>query len=125
MEASISFWRAMRCSHHSACSFFACSGHLSSGLAGDFPFFPLLLERRVELLAQRFQRRLELLPDDVDLGVVGDGLERDVRHALIDEALADVAVGRSLDGTECVTSASFELAVLADRRAGSKGSGRP
>jgi hypothetical protein len=38
---------------------------------------------------------LELLPDHIDLGVVGDGLERDVRHALIDEAVADVAVGRA------------------------------
>ena len=44
--------------------------------------------------AQRLQLRLPLLPDDVDLGVVGDGLERDVRHALVDEAVADVAVHR-------------------------------
>ena len=36
------------------------------------------------------------LPDDVDLGVVGDGLERDVRRALVDEALADVAVRRRI-----------------------------
>ena len=27
----------------------------------------------------------------LDVRVVGDGLERDVRHALVDEALADVA----------------------------------
>ena len=32
-------------------------------------------------------------PDHVDLGVVGDGFQRDVRHALVDEALADVVVG--------------------------------
>ena len=51
-----------------------------------------LLERSVQLLAQRLQLRLPLLPDDIDLGVVGDGLERDVRHALVDEAVADVAV---------------------------------
>ena len=35
-------------------------------------------------------RCLELLPDDVDLGVVGDVAEHDVWHALVDEALADV-----------------------------------
>ena len=43
------------------------------------------------MFAQGFQLLLELVPDDVDLGVVGDGLQRDVRHALIDKALADVA----------------------------------
>ena len=51
---------------------------------------PGLLERGVQLLAQRLQLRLPLFPDDIDLRVVGDGLERDVRHALIDEAVADV-----------------------------------
>ena len=49
-----------------------------------------LLERGVQLLAQRLQLRLPLVPDDIDLRVVGDGLEGDVRHALIDEAVADV-----------------------------------
>ena len=83
------------------------------GLARDFPFFPLLLEGRVELLAQRFERALELLPDHVDLGVVGDGLERDVRHALIDEALADVAVGGSLRWNRLCDFGFFLLAVLA------------
>ena len=36
--------------------------------------------------------RLPLLPDDIDLRIVGDGFERDVRHALIDKTLADVAM---------------------------------
>ena len=42
--------------------------------------------------------RLPLLPDVVDLGVVGDRLQRDVRHALVDEALADIVVGRRVGG---------------------------
>jgi hypothetical protein len=36
---------------------------------------------------------LRLFPDHVDLGIVGDGFQGDVRGALVDEALADVAVG--------------------------------
>ena len=35
---------------------------------------------------------MPFVPDDVDLGVVGDGFEGDVRHALIDETVADVAL---------------------------------
>ena len=35
-----------------------------------------------------------LLPDYVDLGVVGDGTEGYVGDALVDEALPEVAVGR-------------------------------
>ena len=31
-----------------------------------------------------------MLPDDIDLGIVGDGLERDVRHSLISKAVSDV-----------------------------------
>jgi hypothetical protein len=46
----------------------------------------------VELLADGLQGLLEALPDDVDLGVVGDGLERNVGDALVDEALANVVV---------------------------------
>ena len=34
-----------------------------------------------------------LLPDHVDPGVVGDGLQGDVGYPLVDEAVADVAVG--------------------------------
>ena len=71
-----------------------CLRPLVVRLARNFPFLPVLLERGVQLLAQRLQLRLPLVPDDIDLGVVGDGLERDVRHALIDEAMADVAVHR-------------------------------
>ena len=65
---------------------------LGLGLAWNLPLLPGLLERGVQRLAQWFQLRLPLLPDDIDLRVVGDGLQGDVRNALIDEAVADVAV---------------------------------
>ena len=49
---------------------------------------------------QRLQRRdhsgLLLLPDDVDLAVVGDALQGDVGHPFVDEALTDAAVGWAL-----------------------------
>jgi len=41
---------------------------------------------------------LEMLVDNVYLVVIGDGLERDVRHALVDEALFDVASPRRRRG---------------------------
>ena len=50
-------------------------------------------QRRVQLFPQRLQLLLEVLPDGVDLCVVGDVTELDVWHPLIDEALADVAMG--------------------------------
>ncbi len=60
-----------------------------------FPVILFILSNRLRKLgAQRVQRGLPLLPDHVDLGVVGDGLQRDVRHALVDEALPDVATDR-------------------------------
>ena len=71
------------------------SGHLVIRLAGDFPFLPLLVRAPAfSCFAQRFQSLPGTFPDHVDLGVVGDGLERDVRHTLIDKALADVAMRR-------------------------------
>ena len=63
-------------------------------LARDFPFLPSLAEGGVEPGAERLQGLLPALPDHVDLGVVGDGFEGDVRHALVDEALADVTACR-------------------------------
>ena len=62
-------------------------------LPRNFPFFPGLAQESVELAAQPVQVGLPALVDDVDFGVVGDGLEGDVGHALVDEALADVAAG--------------------------------
>ena len=53
-------------------------------------------ERGVERGTGGIERGLPLLVDQVDLGVVGDGFQRDVRHAFQHEALADVAVERSV-----------------------------
>ena len=88
---------AARCaaSHQSACSFFAVVGPALRRPRAGSPIPPTsCLSAALSCCAQRLKRRLALLPDHVDLGVVGDGLERDVRHALVDEALADVAVRR-------------------------------
>ena len=92
MEASISFWRAMRCCHQFSCSVFTSGGQASSTSRGDLPFFPTRAKGGVDPLAQRLQRLLEVLPDDVDFGVVGDAAKSDVRYALIDKALADVTI---------------------------------
>ena len=68
--------------------------HLGVGVAGD---------GGVDLLARHAL---------VDVGVVGDRLERDVRHALVDEALADVAAGRVASVAALpVSSASFSIAL--------------
>ena len=48
-----------------------------ASLARDFPFFPFLAERGVEFAAQRFELRLKLIPNHVDLGVIGDRPESD------------------------------------------------
>ena len=72
----------------------AAAGHVGDGLTRDFPVLEFLAERGVQLRAQRFKLRLPLLIDDVDLGVVGDRLQRHVRRALVDEALADVLMRR-------------------------------
>ena len=81
--------------------------------AGDFPLFPLLLEGGVQLLPQRLKDRLELLPDHIDFGIVGDRLERDVRDALINEALADVFVRGSLRRNRVGDLSFFLLTILA------------
>ena len=81
------------------------------GLARDLPFLPRLAERLVETLAQRLERRLSGFPDRVDLLVVGDRLQCDVRRAIVDEALADVAVrwrvGLHLAGCFLFSCAAF------------------
>ena len=81
------------------------------GLARDLPFLPVFLHCLVELLAQRFQLLLMPLPDHVDLGVVGDRLKRDVRHALVNEALPDIAVRREF-GRRLAGDFGFLLASL-------------
>ena len=92
----MAFWRAMRASHHSACAAVASAGPALACLARDFPLLPLLAEGGVEPGAEGLQGLLPRLPDHVDLGIVGDGFQGDVRHALVDEALADVPAGRCL-----------------------------
>ena len=61
-------------------------------LARNLPIRPLLFKFLVEGLAQRFHLRLPLLVDDVDLSVIGDSLQRDMGHPLVDEAQPDGAV---------------------------------
>ena len=53
-------------------------------------------EGGVEACAQRFGDRLPMLPDVVDARIVGDRLQGDVRHPLVDKAVTDVAAGRRL-----------------------------
>src|SRR5271157_547164 len=64
------------------------------GFAGDLPFLPTLAERGVQLGTQRLKLCLECLPNDVDLGIVSDRLKRNMRRALVDETLADIALCR-------------------------------
>src|SRR5690606_33194859 len=68
------------------------------GIAGDFPLLPPLAECLVERLPEGLKGLLPPLPDDINLGVVRDGLEGDVWHTLIDEALPDVPPGGLLGG---------------------------
>ena len=98
MQASISFCRAMRASHHLACGSLAEAGAPAGSSRGICHSSQVLAERGVERGAQRLEHRLPLLPDVVDQRIVGDRLQRDVRHALIDEALADVVVDRRVGG---------------------------
>ena len=113
IEASISFWRAMRSSHHSGvhASFGGGVARAISGCRASrgFPILSHFLPSAAlfNACAQRFELRLELLPDHVDLGIVGDGFERDVRRALVDEALADVAVRRLRLGRELAGDLRF------------------
>jgi hypothetical protein len=68
------------------------------GLARDLPFFPGLLHSFVQLLAQRLERPLPALPDHVDLRVVGDGLQRNVRGVFVDKTVPNVIGKRSVRG---------------------------
>ena len=86
----------------------------------------VLLERGVQLGSRSGSSfACHCVPDDVDLGVVGDGFERDVRHALIDEAVADVAVHGLRTGRGAGDFGFLDLALAANRPAGSTDSARP
>ena len=63
-----------------------------AGLARNLPFLPRSVQSGVQLRPQRLQRLLPSFPDDVDLGVVGNRLERDVGYAFVDEPLPNIAV---------------------------------
>ena len=76
-------------------------------LAGNLPFLPCFLSAAFSFSRNGSSVDLPLVPDDIDFRVVGDGLERDVRHALIDEAVADVSCTGCELGAVRVTSASL------------------
>ena len=63
-----------------------------AGVSGNLPLSPVPVEQGVQGFAQRLQGLLPAFPDGVDLRVAGNGLERDVRHTLVDEAVSDVAM---------------------------------
>jgi hypothetical protein len=62
--------------------------------------------------AQRFQRGLRLLPQHVDLGVVGDRFQGDVGGAFVDKTLAQVVVHRRI-GSGSASEATFLCTALA------------
>ena len=64
-----------------------------------------------QLRKQRLNRLLPFLPDHVDLGVVGDGFEGDVGHALVHEPVADVVVGGHFGGRLAGDLGFFQLPV--------------
>ena len=75
-------------------------------LAGNLPLLPLAIEPRVEVIPQRLQHLLPTLPDDVDLSVVSDRLQGDVRHPFADEALPNITP-RRLIRRNCVRDLGF------------------
>ncbi len=91
----------------------AAAGHLSSASRGISHSSHFCFSAALSCSRSGSSVCLELLPDHVDFGVVGDGFECDVRHALVDEALADVAVGRGLGRNRVRDFGFLQLAVLA------------
>ena len=72
------------------------SGPSLAHLSWDFPFLPFSSERGIQFVAQRLEPSLEIFPDRVNRGIVGDGFERDVRHPLVDEALSYITMRRRI-----------------------------
>ena len=83
------------------------------GIAWDLPFLPLHLQRPVQRLPEWLQLFLVLLPNDVDLGIVGYVPQGDVGHPLVDEPLPHVAVGGHLRRGAAGQLGLLELPVLA------------
>ncbi len=67
-------------------------------LARDFPFLPAVAGKLVQFGAQWLQLCLPFVPDDVDLGIVGDVPEGDMGNALVDETLSNIAEGWGVAG---------------------------
>ena len=111
--------------HHSACSFFAASGHLSSasrGISHSCQFFlsaALSCSRSGSSICWHFSQMTSIS------ALFAMDFKRDVRHALVDEALTDVAVRRSFGWQRSCDFRFLELAVAASRRADSKDNGHP
>ena len=61
----------------------------------DLPFFPLLFQCRVQRMPQRFERELILVPDHVDLDVVGDLARRDIGLSFVNEPFTKASEGGS------------------------------
>src|SRR5690606_13736756 len=61
------------------------------GGARYLPFLPALAENRIQLLPERLKLFLELLPDDVDLRVVGNGPQCDAGYPFVHETIPDIA----------------------------------
>ena len=63
--------------------------------SGNLPFFQrlFLVTGHGQLLAERFELLFVPLLDDVYLGIVRDGFQRDVGYPLIDKPIPNVAMG--------------------------------
>ena len=66
--------------------FACCRRPIVRGIKRHLPLFHFLLGCFVEIRQRRVDRRVHALVDLVDLWVVGDRFERDMRHRLVDEA---------------------------------------
>src|SRR5579862_9306342 len=72
--------------------FFNSVRPLGIGVTWNLPFLPRLFDRGIQLFTQLFQLCLPLVPDNVDLGVVGNGFERDMWNTFINEAVTDISL---------------------------------
>ena len=79
----------------------ALGGPGGAGLAGDLPLLPGSgPSSAFSAVRSGSSVACAALPQHVDLGVVGDGFKRDVGSAFVDEALAEVVVGRGCRGLD-------------------------
>ena len=99
MLASISFCRAMRASHHLACGSLALRTGAASAVRAEFPIPPtscrsaaLSAARSGSSTACHFSQMSSIS------GLLAMRFERDVRHALIDKALANIVMDRRIGG---------------------------